>query len=241
MFTGIVAEIGAVVSRSKRGPGARLAVSCSFRDLQLGESIAVSGVCLTVDKVISGGRRIGGDAGRTFEADASAETLQRSTLVEARAGRKVNLERALRMGDRLGGHLVGGHVDATTRVVERKPLGEAMQLRFALPPRLAPFIAAKGSITVDGVSLTVNEVATGSFDLVVVPHTLGATTLGGLAVNGTVNLEVDVLARYVARFLDQRRSGGDDQRHTAAHPTNEESPDHENPALVRALRGAGYF
>ena len=200
MFTGIVEEIGAVVSRAARGPGARLTISCGFEGLALGESICVAGVCLTVDAI--GGSAAHRDARATFEADATAETLARSTLAAARAGTKVNLERALRPTSRLGGHFLAGHADGVSRLLDKRPLGDATQLRFSLENELARFVAPKGSIAVDGVSLTVNAVERGWFDLVVIPHTLKATTLQSLPIGASVTLEVDLLARYVARMIE---------------------------------------
>lgn len=225
MFTGIVEQIGNVVAVERRGPSARLVVSCGWQDLVMGESIAVSGVCLTVDGIRK----------HAFEADASAETLARSTLEGVRVGRKVNLERALRPDSRLGGHFVGGHVDARIRLVSRQALGEAEELRFSLPPSLAKYVAPKGSVALDGVSLTVNGVkddgGASSFDVVVIPHTLRNTTLVDLPVGAEINLEVDVLARYVARRLEapSHADPGSD-----ATPSNDES-------LLRALRTGGYL
>lgn len=221
MFTGIVEEIGALRGRQARGPGARLAIACGFRPLLMGESIAVAGVCLTVDAIL-------GD-GAGFEADASAETLERSTLGALRQGGAVNLERALLPTSRLGGHLVGGHVDATARLLSRAPVGEATQLRFELPVAVARFVAPKGSIAVDGVSLTVNGVDAAAFDVVVIPHTLRATTLAALPIGALVNLEADVLARYVARQLDLSRDRG-----PAADEANDAS-------LLATLGRAGYL
>jgi len=231
VFTGIVEQIGTIVAREHRGAAARLVVSCTWSDLALGESIAVSGVCLTVDRVRSEGR------GFSFEADASPETLARSTLADARVGRLVNLERALRPDSRLGGHFVGGHVDARIRLVSRKNLGEATELRFSLPRALAKFVAPKGSVALDGVSLTVNNVsdsdridAEGGFDVVVIPHTLRATTLVDLPVGAELNLEVDVLARYVARRLEAPSD--------ASSSSNESNRDE---SLLRALHSGGYL
>lgn len=226
MFTGIVEQIGTVVAREPRGVAARLVVACTWSDLVLGESIAVAGVCLTVDGIRAQGKAF------AFEADASPETLERSTLREARPGRAVNLERALRADSRLGGHFVGGHVDARVRLLSRKAWGEATELRFSLPRELARFVAPKGSVAIDGVSLTVNHVrdgeAEGDFDVVVIPHTIRSTTLVDLPVGAQVNLEVDVLARYVARRLE----APSDER--PADPAKDES-------LLRALREGGYL
>jgi riboflavin synthase len=241
LFTGIVEQVGSVVARTSRGPGARLVVSTGWTDLVLGESIAVSGVCLTVDGIRRGTR------GQAFEADASAETLARSTLDRAGAGTKVNLERALRLDARLGGHLVGGHVDARGELLARRSLGEAWELRFSLPPEITRFVAPKGSIAIDGVSLTVNGVHDGpqdqgsAFDVVVIPHTLGATTLRDLPVGGPVNLEVDVLARYVARQLAGAAQGpGLPRGHEAQAGKTHDAHASADESLLRALKGAGY-
>ncbi len=232
MFTGIVEQVGSIVSRAPRGPGARLVVSTGFRDLVMGESIAVSGVCLTVDAI----RTLG--SGQSFEADASVETLERTTLRSVLAGARVNLERALRPDSRLGGHFVGGHVDACGALLSKRPAGEAVELRFSLPRDVARFVAKKGSIAIDGVSLTVNHVQDpasdsepGWFDVVVIPHTLRATTLVDLVVGAQVNLEVDVLARYVARHLALPQES----------PRHEHAAGASDQALLDALRGGGWL
>jgi riboflavin synthase len=191
VFTGLVEEKGTVAARTARGPGARLFIRCGFGLLELGESISVDGVCLTVDAIMNEG----------FEVDASAETLARTTLGAVRVGGEVNLERALALGARLGGHIVTGHVDGVGSLVVRRAVGDAVAMTFELPAELARFVAEKGSITVDGVSLTVNGVAGTRFDVTLIPRTLRDTTLGALEVGGKVNLEVDVLARYVARLI----------------------------------------
>lgn len=196
MFTGLVEEKGAVLGRSPRGPGARLVVACpvlvSQAPLELGESISVDGVCLTVDKILK-------DA---FEADVSHETLAKTTLGSVAVGGHVNLERALPLGGRLGGHIVSGHVDGTGAVAEKRAVGDTLQVTFTMPRELARYVAQKGSICVNGVSLTVNEVTLDCFSVVLVPHTIQKTSLHGIAVGARVNLEVDVLARYVARLQD---------------------------------------
>ncbi|HXX66518.1 MAG TPA: riboflavin synthase, partial [Polyangiaceae bacterium] len=158
--------------------------------LELGESIAVDGACLSVDAIGSDG----------FEVDASGETLARTTLGQLRPGARVHLERALRVGDRLGGHFVSGHVDGLGRLVERRPLGEAVWMALRIPRELARFVAEKGSITIDGVSLTVNAVTGDLFEIVLIPHTLAKTKLGALQADDPVNVEVDLMARYAARL-----------------------------------------
>jgi riboflavin synthase len=192
MFTGLVEQKGHLARRSRRGEGFRLAVEAGLGALTLGESISVNGACLTV---------VSSDA-RGFEADVSLETAARTTLGGLSIGAAVNLERALKVGDRLGGHLVSGHVDAVAELLRVAPAGEARRLSVGFPPELARFIAAKGSITLDGVSLTVNSVTSSELSVMVIPHTLLVTTLGELRPGSAINLEVDTLARYAVRFLE---------------------------------------
>lgn len=153
------------------------------------------GVCLTVDAIREGG----------FEADASSETLQRSTLGALGVGSRVHLERAIAVGGRLGGHIVSGHVDCTTRLIQRRPVGGAVELTYSMDVEIAPYLAPKGSVAIDGVSLTVNSVLDDRFTLMVVPHTQQATLLGSQQPGAVSNLEADVLARYVVRFLEATR------------------------------------
>ena len=196
MFTGIVEELGEVLALTSSGDGVRIRVRGPLvtPGVPLGASIAVSGVCLTV-----------ADAGvDSFTADVMPETLQRSTLGRRRPGEKVNLERAVPAGGRLDGHVVQGHVDGTAELLERVPGQRWEVLRLGLPASLARFVAEKGSIAVDGVSLTVTGVAPGSFTVGLIPTTLAQTTLGELSVGSAVNLEVDVLAKYVDRLLNAR-------------------------------------
>jgi riboflavin synthase len=157
----------------------------------MGASIACAGVCLTVVE----------RAHDAFAVDVSNETLACTTIGAWQVGRRVNLERPLRAGEELGGHIVSGHVDAVTRVVGRRPDGESIRLAFALPPSLAGFVAPKGSIAVDGVSLTVNEVTADAFGVNIIPHTLAETSLGQLELESPVNIEIDLVARYVARLI----------------------------------------
>jgi riboflavin synthase len=205
MFTGLVAVTGTVAAvRAKRdeGPGAsltgaRMALRAHFEDgpLVLGESIAVNGACLSVDSITGDG----------FEIDATSETLTRTTLGSLEAGSRVHLERALRAADRLGGHLMTGHVDGVGSLVDRRDAGDAVWMAFRVPADLSRFIAEKGSIAVDGVSLTVNAARADVFEVTLIPHTIGKTTLGSLVPGGRVNLEVDLIARYVARLLSTRQ------------------------------------
>ncbi len=212
MFTGLVERKGTLSRRSRRGPGYRLAVSAELGELVLGESISVNGACLTV---------VSSD-GRGFEADVSLETAAKTTLGALALGASVNLERALKVGDRLGGHIVAGHVDAVAELVSITSAGEAQRLSVAYPAALAKFIATKGSITLDGVSLTVNAVAGDVLEVMVIPHTLAVTTLGDLRPGSPINLEVDTLARYAVRFLEVN-GGGEPEA-----------------SLKAALRRAGY-
>jgi riboflavin synthase len=193
VFTGIVRAIGRVEDVIEVSGDRRIHVSApglQASSLALGESIAVSGVCLTVTEATSVG----------FMADVSRETLERTTLGRLQAGSAVNLEPALRVGDPLGGHYVTGHVDAVGQVVALARDARSWRVRVAHPDSLARFIASKGSVAVEGVSLTVNEVDAGEFGVNLIPHTWEVTTLGTLAVGASVNLEVDLVARYLERM-----------------------------------------
>jgi riboflavin synthase len=191
VFTGLVEEKGSLAGKRATGGGEVLEVRTSLGPLVIGESIAVDGACLTVTKTTTVG----------FLADVSTETLARTTLGGLRVGAPVNLERSLALGGRLGGHLVSGHVDATCALAARAAMGDAVAMTFRFPVQLARFIAEKGSVAVNGVSLTVNAASADTFDVAVIPHTQAVTSLGALAVGGEANLEVDLLARYCARLL----------------------------------------
>lgn len=199
VFSGLVETLGKVRSRQAAGGGWRVQVACVFSGdpLTPGESVAVNGACLTVAGIDAHG----------FVADLSPETVARTTLGKLRVGEAVNLERALRLTDRLGGHLVLGHVDATAAVLAVRPGAEFGVLRVALPERLAPEVAEKGSVAVDGVSLTVAAVGGRWFEVALVPVTLQRTTLSARRVGDLVNLETDVLAKYVRRALAMGGSG----------------------------------
>ena len=193
MFTGIVMTTGLVREKIPTGGDVRLMIETGGMDFgssREGDSISVSGVCLTMLQLHE----------RGFTADVSAETLQLTTLGLVSAGQKVNLEPALTLADRLGGHLVTGHVDGIARLTGRKPDGRAERFEFELPHGLEPYVARKGSICVDGVSLTVNEQAGRKFAVCLIPHTLDTTTLGSLQPGAKVNIEVDLIARYVERL-----------------------------------------
>ncbi|WP_062785262.1 riboflavin synthase [Novosphingobium capsulatum] len=205
MFTGIVTEVGNVIAIADKGDK-RVTISCAMDParIAIGASIACSGVCLTV--VEKGG--VAGEA--WFAVDVSGETISRTAPAQWQAGAPINLEPALRLGDELGGHIVTGHVDALGEIVSITPEGGSLRVIIATPPALAPYIAPKGSITVDGVSLTVNDVADQSdgtchFALNIIPHTAQITTLGQFAPGRQVNLEIDVLARYLQRMQSLSR------------------------------------
>jgi riboflavin synthase len=193
MFTGLIQDVGALTRLIPSGREARLELSTSMVDLAIGESVAVNGACLSVTATRAGG----------FTAFASAETISRTTLGGLRAGVGINLERATRAGEPLGGHLVTGHVDSVVRLIRRERAGEAERWTLSLPEdhALRRQIAPKGSVALDGVSLTVNEVAAEDFRVMIIPITLGSTTLAGMDPGREINLETDILAKYVARQL----------------------------------------
>lgn len=194
MFSGIVTDVGEVRAVRREGE-VRVEISTPFDTASLvrGASVACAGVCLTAVDTGPG----------WFAATVSAETLARTTLGSWRVGTKVNLERSLKLGDELGGHLVAGHVDGAGRVVAVEPVGESVRVDVEAPAELARFIAAKGSVAVDGVSLTVNAVRGRRFSVNLIPHTRAQTTLGRIAAGDSVNVEIDPIARYVARLLDK--------------------------------------
>ena len=201
MFTGIVTDIGEVLAVTPRAEGLRRpTIGCSYdcASIELGASIACAGVCLTVVEV-------GDRDGRTsFAVDAAAETLAVTTAGSWREGTRVNLERALKVGDELGGHLVFGHVDGIVQLLAREDLPGMADFTVAVPAALARFIAPKGSVALDGVSLTVNEVDGNIFRVLIIPHTLEVTTLGTRREADALNLEVDLMARYAARLMEAR-------------------------------------
>ncbi len=199
MFTGIVASTGVLKEKAPTGGDFRLHFDCSGLELenaQVGDSISVSGTCLTMLDPRRGG----------FCADVSRETLDLTTLGRLEAGDRVNLELAMGLEARLGGHLVTGHVDGKARLVSRREDARAERFEFEVPGRLARYIAKKGSVCIDGVSLTVNGVDGKRFSVCLIPHTLEVTTLGGLAEGGEVNLEVDLIARYIERLMSPEES-----------------------------------
>ena len=191
MFTGLIEQVGTVERIERREDGLRIHIRCKLHPYELGESIAVDGTCLTVKSFDE----------QRFEADASLETIDKTNLDGLEQGDRVHLERALALGDRLGGHLVTGHVDGVGSLIARTPEGDYIRATFEVPRPLAPFLAPKGSISVNGVSLTVNTVAGTRFDVMLVPYTLDETTFGEMAEGAKVNLEVDILAKYVASLM----------------------------------------
>ncbi len=200
MFTGIIQAIGAIAAVDMQGDDMRLRVDSGALDLHdtnVGDSISVSGVCLTVVDLVAKG----------FSADVSRETLACTTFADLRPGQRVNLEKALTPASRLGGHLVSGHVDGIGKVLERRAEARSVRFRIQAPASLARYIAAKGSVCVDGASLTVNAVEDSGFELNIVPHTLRATTLDEWQAGRRVNIEVDLIARYLERLLLARESG----------------------------------
>jgi riboflavin synthase len=200
VFSGIISDIGRVLEVNEEAAGLRrLTVACSYdpETIDIGASIACSGPCLTV---VARGREANGT---WFAVDAAAETLRVTTTGDWQPGTRLNLERALRLGDELGGHLVSGHVDGLAELIVREEFSQMARLILRAPAELARFIAAKGSVTLDGVSLTVNEVEGQQFSVLIIPHTLKVTTLGELPTGVRLNLEVDLLARYAARLLGQ--------------------------------------
>jgi riboflavin synthase len=201
MFTGIVTDVGEVLSVEPRAEGLRrLTLACSYdhSSIAIGASIACGGVCMTAVETGQRGNR------ETFSVDAAAETLRLTTVGGWQAGTRINLERSLRMGDELGGHLVSGHVDGLAELIAREDLTDMARLTLRVPRPLARFIAQKGSVALDGVSLTVNEVTEDTFSVLIIPHTLSVTTFGALKAGDMINLEVDVMARYAARLMETR-------------------------------------
>ncbi len=200
MFTGIIQALGEISARESREGDLRLQIrsaDLSLEGVSVGDSIAVEGVCLTVTSLARDG----------FSADVSRETLTLTTLGDKQVGAEVNLEKALTLGQSLGGHLVSGHVDGLGRLLSRRQDGRSERFEFEAPQELARYIARKGSICVNGISLTVNEVAGASFGVNLVPHTLSVTTMGRLQPGDRVNLEVDQIARYLERLLDRPQTG----------------------------------
>lgn len=217
MFSGLVQKIGALSGRARRGPSQRLTIATELGPLEIGESVAVSGACLTVAALVA----------RGFEADISLETADKTTLGRLALGAEVNLERALTLSDRLGGHLVTGHVDGLATVSAVESVGDAKRVRVSAAPELMRYIAEKGSVCLDGVSLTVNAVTGSEFEVMLIPHTLAVTSLKALSALSVLNLEVDLIARYVVRWLESSRS------HERSEPFSRDA------SLEQALKRAG--
>jgi len=239
MFTGLVETTG-ILRRRSGHPVARAFIETSLGPLVLGESISVHGACLTVDRIASGG----------FECDMTSETLARSTLGEIPLGSRIHLERATPLGGRMGGHIVLGHVDGIGHVTAREPRGDAIRLELRAPAELARYLAPKGSICLNGVSLTLNAVAmpTSSgvvFDVMLVPHTLGRTMLGEPGLGAKVNIEVDVLARYVARQLelasDRSPERSEHHREDRGPSGAADDPADRDQILIAKLRDGGFM
>jgi riboflavin synthase len=200
MFTGIIEGLGTLEAIKAGGQGRQLALTADF-DLEgtkIGDSIAVNGACLTVVRL----------QGRRFEVDVSPETMARTAFKNAKVGERLNLERALRLSDRLDGHLVSGHVDGIGHLDKRETQANAILLSFSVPEELSRYMIKKGSVAVDGISLTINDCTTGAFQVSIIPHTADITTVGLKAVGAPVNIETDIIGKYVERFVaGERRTG----------------------------------
>ncbi|MGN6143743.1 MAG: riboflavin synthase [Mesorhizobium sp.] len=204
MFTGIVTDIGTVarVKPLKEGVGLRIDTAYDPASIDIGASISCGGVCLTVTALPEQGSNA-----RWFEVEAWEEALRLTTAADWRSGTRINLERALKIGDELGGHIVSGHVDGTAEIVEREDEGDAVRFTLEAPSELAKFIAPKGSVALDGTSLTVNKVSGTRFDVLLIHHSLSVTTWGERKAGDRVNLEVDTMARYAARLAEAAKEG----------------------------------
>jgi riboflavin synthase len=201
MFTGLIIEIGEVMALERRGPGARLAIKGRkiTQNIAIGDSIAVNGVCLTVTSAEKD----------CAYFDVSAETLDCSNIGALKRGNRVNLELSLKLDSKLGGHFVTGHIEATGRIRSRKAIGDSERIEIEAPATVLKYLASKGAVAVDGISLTVVDVLQDSFSIVIIPHTAAMTTIGFKKRGDTVNLEPDVLAKYVERLLQKEDSGAD--------------------------------
>jgi len=201
MFTGIIEGLGTITAVRPADQGRRLSIEADFvmDRTGIGDSIAVNGACLTAVRV----------SGKQFDVDVSPETLQRTTLGETRVGTRLNLERALRLSDRLDGHLVSGHIDGTGTLTHRKTTGNAIFIGFSVPESLARYMITKGSIAVDGVSLTINTCDARGFEVCIIPHTAQLTTIGQKKTGEKVNIETDIIGKYVERLLSAQQNNGD--------------------------------
>lgn len=195
MFTGLIEEVGTIESSKTTGEGLLLTIGCQtvLQDAKIGDSIAIDGVCLTVTKLLP----------QAFEADAIPETVQRTHLSSLKPGTKINLERAMALGERMGGHLVQGHVDGTATLIGRSQLDNATLFRFQADPALTHYMVEKGSVTINGISLTLIEASKRTFAVSIIPHTLEATNMGQLKVGDLVNIECDLIGKYIAKLLNK--------------------------------------
>jgi riboflavin synthase len=209
MFTGIVEGFGTITGIRPTGSGRRLSFAADFvlNQTKIGDSISVSGACLTVVSI----------SGMRFDADVSAESIQKTTLGRAKIGKRINIERALRLSDRLDGHLVTGHVDGIGTIADRNSDGSTIRLTINIPEGLSRYIIAKGSVAVDGVSLTVNNCFKNRFDLSIIPHTAQETTLGRRKPGDAVNIETDMIGKYVERFISPATVVEENSRAKASH------------------------
>ena len=200
MFTGLVSDVGEILSIEPRGELRRMRIACAYpaESIALGASIACSGPCLTAVAIGASGNKT------WFDVDAAAETLARTTVGDWKVGRKINLERSLKIGDELGGHLVSGHVDGVADIIARRSFDGMARVDIRAPHALAKFIAEKGSVSLDGTSLTVNSVEGDVFSVLLIPHTLAVTTWGERQAGDRLNIEVDTMARYAARLVEAR-------------------------------------
>ena len=199
MFTGIITDIGEIVSLEDHGSAKRIAIACGYPldSIPIGASIANAGICLTVTTLATRGNK-----DTLFTIDASSETIECTTMAEWKVGDKVNLERALRIGDELGGHIVSGHVDGVAEIVSRKDQDGTAHFVFRAPKELSKFVAQKGSVALNGTSLTVNHVEGDDFSVMMIPHTLAVTTWGHAKVGDKINIEIDTMASYASRLAD---------------------------------------
>ncbi len=210
MFTGIIEGTGKLIEKRAAGGGLvfRLEAGFDLPDPAEGESIAINGVCLTAYEI----------AGRSFSVDVSPESIVRTTLGKLNVGNSVNMERALRLSDRLGGHIVSGHVDCVGSVVEKRMDGDFTIITFTIPEKLGRYVIEKGSVTIDGISLTVNSCIGGKFSVSIIPHTLQVTTLGPLKKGGKVNIEVDIIGKYVEKLLSAKSSKEEPEASSGINP-----------------------
>ncbi len=204
MFTGIIEGLGSITAVASSGEGRRLSVNADFvlEGSRIGDSIAINGACLTAT-MLSGSR---------FEVDVSPETMARTTLQSINPGTRVNIERALRLSDRLDGHLVSGHIDGTGRITYKKNIGNILRIGISVPPELSLYMIPKGSVAVDGISLTINTLDKQGFEVTIIPHTATSTTIGDRNTGDTVNIEADMIGKYIEKFIiEGNKSASEDK------------------------------